>query len=110
MRALISARIQMQMADKALQLSELRLSEYQKNNLAGTSTIQDVINAENDLTSARNTQTDAIESFANGVAKLWRDMGVLLDRQGVHIDKAQPKKLIQAEQEPTSPAAATPAP
>jgi outer membrane protein TolC len=99
MRALISARIQIQMADKSLQLAELRLAEYHKNNLAGTATIQDVSNAENDLTAARNTQTDATETFANGVAKLWRDMGVLLDRQGIHIDKQQPKKLIQAEQE-----------
>lgn len=62
-----------------------------------TATIQDVINAENDLTFARNTRTEAVESFANGVARLWRDMGVLLDRQGIHIDKAQPKKLFQAE-------------
>ncbi len=109
MRALISARIQMQMADKALQLSELRLTEYRKNNLAGTATIQDVINAENDLTFARNSQTDAVESFANGVARLWRDTGVLLDRQGIHIDKPQPKKLIQAEQEAPLPAPAAPA-
>jgi outer membrane protein TolC len=98
LRALISARVQIHMADKSLQLAEQRLTEYRKNNLAGTATVQDVINAENDLTSARNTQTDATETFANGVAKLWRDMGVLLDRQGVHIDTAHPEKLFQAGQ------------
>jgi outer membrane protein TolC len=110
MRALISARIQIQMADKSLQLAELRIDKYRKNNLACTATVQDVIDAENDLTSARNTQMDATETFANGVAKLWRDMGVLLDRQGVHIDTAQPKKNLETVQEPPSPAAASPAP
>ena len=109
MRALISARVQNQMADKSLQLAEQRLTEYRKNNQAGSATVQDVINAENDLTSARNTQTDATETFANAVAKLWRDMGVLLDRQGIHIDTSHPEKLFQAGQEIPSRTAALPA-
>ncbi len=110
MRALISARIQMQMADKSLQIAGQRLDEYRKNNLAGTATIQDVINAENDQIYARNSQNDAVETFANGVAKLWRDMGVLLDRQGIHIEKVQPKNLLGESKEFPLPAGSATAP
>ncbi len=108
MRALISARIQMQMADKSLQIAQQRLEEYRKNNLAGTATVQDVINAENDLIFAQNGQMDATETFANGVAKLWRDMGVLLDRQGIHIETVQPKNILGTAKD--SPPAPGPAP
>lgn len=93
MRSLISARLQMQMADRSLLFAQQRLDQYRINNRAGTTTIQDVLNAENDLISTRNAQTDAIESFANAVSKLWRDIGVILDRQGVRIDVSQPAKL-----------------
>ncbi len=97
MRALVSARLQMQLADRSRQYAEQRLDEYRKLNRAGTASIQDVINAENDLTSARNAQMDAIEAFAYAVAKLWRDTGVLLDRQGVHIDRSFPSKLAESK-------------
>ena len=96
LRALISARLQMQVADKALPIATLRREEYLKQSRAGVSTIQDVINAENDLASARNARTEAVETFANAVAKLWRDIGVLLDRQGVHIDISKPDNLMGA--------------
>ncbi len=95
MRALISARLQIQTADRSLQYAEQRLEEYRKSNRAGTATVQDVINAENDKISARNAQMDAQEAFANAVAKLWRDTGVLLDRQGVHINLAHPEKTAE---------------
>jgi len=88
MRALISARLQIQTADRSLQYAEQRLEEYRKNNGLGTVTVQDVLNAENDLTNARNAQMDALEAFSNAVIKLWKDSGVLLDRQGVHIETA----------------------
>lgn len=94
MRALISARLQMQVAEKALPIAELRQSEYVKLGRTGGSTIQDVINADNDLYSARIAKTEAAETFANAVAKLWRDIGVLLERQGVHIEISNPGDLM----------------
>jgi outer membrane protein TolC len=93
MRALISARLQLRTADRSKQYAEQRLEEYRKNNRAGTATVQDVINAENDLTSARNAQTDAVETFANTVAKLGRNTGELLEQQGVHFDASRPGTL-----------------
>jgi outer membrane protein TolC len=85
LRALLSARVQMHLADQSKQLSELRLEAYRKNNAAGTATIQDVINAENDESSANNGQLEAIETFSNAAAKLWKDTGLLLDHYNVHL-------------------------
>ncbi|MBT1072184.1 TolC family protein [Pelotalea chapellei] len=98
-RALISARLQRQISGQARQFAVQRLEEYRKNNQLGTptATLQDVINAENDLTAARNTQLEAAETFAAAIARLWRDMGVLLERQGLYPQKRPGKKLIASQ-------------
>lgn len=102
MRALISARLQMQLADKSSQSAEQRLEQYRKSNLLNTSTIQDVLNAENDLNIARNTQLEAVETFSNAVTKLWKDTGLLLDRHGIRISKSQPWNVTDSQVPGTS--------
>ena len=101
MRSLISARLRMQSADQSLVYAEQRLTEYRKLIRDGTSTLQDLLNAENDLIAARNFQLEAVESFAYAVTLMWRNIGVLLDRQQVHIDTTSPEKLTRGE--PTFP-------
>jgi len=86
MRALISARLQMLLSDTSSKVAEQRLEEYRKNSAQGTASIQDLLNAENDWNNARNSQLEAVEAFSNAVVKLWKDAGVLLDRQGIRID------------------------
>lgn len=99
MRALISARLQVQLAEKSSQFAEQRLAEYRKNNLINLATIQDVLNAENDLNIARNTQLESVETFSNAVIKLWKDTGLLLDRHGIHIDKSQPGGIADSREQ-----------
>lgn len=101
MRALISARLQIQLSDRSNQLAEQRLEAYRKNNQLGSATIQDVLNAENDRNSAHNAQLEAVETFSNAVTKLWKDAGLLLDRHGIHIDTSHPDNLTgNKEQNP----------
>jgi outer membrane protein len=95
MRALMSARLQMQLSDRSSQLADQRLEEYRKNNRLGSASIQDVLNAENDRNSAHNSYLEAIESFSNAVIKLWKDAGLLLDRNGIHIDNSHPDQLTK---------------
>jgi len=106
MRALISARLQIQMTGKSSQFAEARLEQYRKNNKLNTATIQDVLNAENDLNIARNSQLEALETFANAVSKLWKDTGLLLDREGVHVNRLQTGDDAE-NQKPTSSVADT---
>ena len=94
MRALVSARVQIQVADRAVQLAELRVEKYRKSVVSKSSQVQDLINAENDLVFAQDDQTKALENFANSVALLWKDSGVLLERMNINIDSTQPEKVI----------------
>lgn len=106
MRALISERLQMQASDKSLQFAEERLAEYRRHSREGRGSVQDLLNAENDLIAARASQLAAVESFARAVALLWRDMGVLLDRTKVGLDISRPQ-LVTRQSVP--PAVASPA-
>jgi len=114
LRSLISARLQLQTTDQALQYARERDAEYRKRSRAGTGTVQDLLNAENDLTAAINAQADAVEAFAYAVALLWRDMGVLLEREHIHVDSAHPETAARTVEVDTAPVqggiAAMPAP
>lgn len=93
MRSLISARVQKMVADKSFEIAALRVEQYRKSVLLRTAKVQDLLDAENDLIYARNNQIDALEDFANGVALLWKDAGVLLERKNIHINTRQPEKM-----------------
>jgi outer membrane protein len=95
LRALISARLQVQLAEKSKLSSEQRLEAYRKNNELGTASIQDVINAENDKNTADNAHLEAIETFASAVTKLWKDTGLLLDQSNIHLDVSVPAKITE---------------
>lgn len=99
MRALISARLQIQLSDRSGQLADQRLEEYRRNNQLGSASIQDLLNAENDRNSAHNAQLEAVETFSNAVIKLWKDTGLLLDRHGIHIDTSHPSKLTENKEQ-----------
>ena len=94
MRALVSARVQIQVADRAVKLAALRVENYRKSVVSKSSQVQDLINAENDLVFAQDDQTKALENFANSVALLWKDSGVLLERMHINIDATQPEKVM----------------
>jgi outer membrane protein TolC len=91
MRALISARLQIQVAGRALEQATGRLEEYRRSNQAGTATTQNVLDAEADLSAARSSRVDALEAYAAAVTRLWRDTGELLDHMGVKIDTLHPE-------------------
>lgn len=94
LRALISARLQMQAANKSREYGEQRLEEYRKNNKGGSASTQDVLNAETDLSTARTGEIEASETYADAVAKLWHDTGELLDRTGVKINTTSAGTLM----------------
>lgn len=92
-RSLISARLQLQSTAKSKILAEERVAQYQENRRIGTASVKDLIDAENDLIYARNLELNAIENFAFQVARFWRDVGVLLERQNIRIDTTDPEQV-----------------
>ncbi|HIJ87197.1 MAG TPA: TolC family protein [Desulfuromonadales bacterium] len=97
MNALVSARLQMYMTEKASRSAEQRYEQYVKNNRLNQASVQDVLNAENDMNNSRNSQMEAVETFSNAVSKIWKDTGVLLDRHNVMIDVSQPIAIAKKE-------------
>ncbi len=93
MRALISARVQIQVADNSVQSAQQRLDRYRTSLARKTSTVQNLLDAETDLVYAHNSQVEALEDFADAVALLWKDAGVLLERQNIHIKNTDPEEL-----------------
>jgi outer membrane protein TolC/cell division protein FtsN len=101
-RSLISARLQMRETAKAKTLAEQRVAQYRKNQRLGTASIKDLLDAENDLIYARNLELSAVENFAFLVSRLWKDIGVLLERHNIRIDTSHPEELT-AEDLPAIP-------
>lgn len=92
-RSLISARLQLRSTAKSNQLAEQRVAQYQRDRRRGAASVKDLLDAEDDLIHARNQELTAIENFSLLVARLWKDIGVLLERQNVTIDTSQPEQL-----------------
>jgi outer membrane protein TolC len=92
-RSLISARLQMQETAKSKVLAEQRVAQYQQSRRVGKASVKDLLDAENDLIYARNLELNAVDNFAYLVARLWKDIGVLLERQNIRIDTDHPEQL-----------------
>jgi len=91
-RSLISARLQMMETAKSKALAEQRVAQYQQSRRIGKASVKDLLDAENDLIYARNLELNAVENFAYLVARLWKDIGVLLERQNIRIDTDHPEQ------------------
>jgi outer membrane protein len=92
-RSLLSARLQVRATAKSKQLAEQRVAQYQKNRRRGAASVKDLLDAENDLIYARNLELNAIENFSYLVTRLWKDIGVLLERQNIRIDNGSPEQV-----------------
>lgn len=96
-RSLISRRLQMKETAKSRLLAEQRVAQYRESRRLGESTVKDLLDAENDLIYARDLELKAIDDFAYLVARLWKDIGVLLERQNIRIDTNNPAQLTAGE-------------
>ena len=94
-RSLISARLQMRETKRSKLFAERRVAKYVESARLGSASVKDLLDAENDLINARNLELNAIEDFAYLVALLWKDIGVLLDRQNIHIDTTRPQEITR---------------
>jgi len=94
-RSLISARLQMRETKRSKLFAEQRVAKYVESTRLGSTSVKDLLDAENDLINARNLELNAIENFAYLVTLLWKDIGVLLDRQNIHIDTSRPEEITR---------------
>ena len=86
LRALKTRRKQDEVARKGVSVAEIRLASFLKRGKLGLSTTKDVLEAEANLTQAREALSGARADFQSTLTNLWKSTGELLDRHGVRVD------------------------
>jgi outer membrane protein TolC len=86
LRALETRRKQEEVSRKGVSVAETRLASFLKRGKLGLATTKDVLDAEANLTQAREVFSGARADFQSALTSLWKSTGELLDRHGVMID------------------------
>jgi len=80
-RDLEQALLNYDVAEVSLRLGERRVEEQELLAELGRATTRDLVEAQDDLTSARNNLTDALVSHTIARLSFWRDMGILFIKE-----------------------------
>jgi outer membrane protein TolC len=86
LRALDTSLLQIASAKKGVDLGEARLASFVKRQKVGLAVTKDILQAEADLTAARETLAAARADYQGAVTRFWKSTGELLERQGIRID------------------------
>jgi outer membrane protein TolC len=76
---------QIGVARKGVQVGETRLASFIKRNALGMATTRNVLDAEADLTAAREALTLAKADYQAALVELWRATGELPEREGIEV-------------------------
>jgi len=87
-RALDTSFLQIASAKKGVELGEARLASFVKRQKVGLAVTKDILQAEADLTAARETLAAARADYQGAITRFWKSTGELLERQGIRIDDA----------------------
>ncbi len=85
LRAIDTRYRQIAVARKGVQVAESRLAAFVKRNSLGMATTRNVLDAEADLTSARETLTLAKADYQTALVELWRSTGELPEMEGIEV-------------------------
>lgn len=92
-RAVQSGWKQLDVADRGKAYAEERLKAYLKKNEVGLATTKDVLDVENDLSTARSNQIKAQVTYTTAVGDLWKSTGELLEREGITVTASEADAL-----------------
>jgi outer membrane protein TolC len=76
---------QIAVARKGVQVAESRLASFVKRNSLGMATTRNVLDAETDLTAARESLTLAKADYQSALVELWRSTGELPEKEGIEV-------------------------
>lgn len=76
---------QIGVARKGVQVAESRLASFVKRNALGMATTRNVLDAETDLTAARESLTLAKADYQSALVELWRATGELPEKEGIEV-------------------------
>ena len=97
LRALETSVRQIETAQKGIALGEARLASFLKRGKVGLAVTKDILQAESDLTAAREILTAARADYQRTQTLLWKGTGELLERQGIPIEDPAIENLAWKE-------------
>jgi outer membrane protein TolC len=97
LRALETSVRQIETAQKGVALGEARLASFLKRGKVGLAVTKDILQAESDLTAAREILTAARANYQGAQTLLWKTTGELLERQGIRIGDTAIENLAWKE-------------
>ncbi|MGA7104919.1 MAG: TolC family protein [Candidatus Deferrimicrobiaceae bacterium] len=97
LRALETSVRQVEAAQKGVALGEARLASFLKRGKVGLAVTEDILQAESDLTAARETLTTARADYQGAQTLLWKATGELLERHGIRIEDREIEKMARKE-------------
>ena len=62
---------------------------------AGLATTKDVLDVENDLSTAKNNQIKSLVAYANAITQLWKSTAQILEKEQVRLINAEPDGLYK---------------
>ncbi len=86
LRALASAKEQIDVTSQGVTAAEVLLASYRKRQQLGLATTKDVLDVSTSLTQARENRTAARADYQSAFTNLWKATGELMDRQGIRLD------------------------
>lgn len=92
-RAIESTYKQIEVADRGRSYSEERLRAYMRKMGVGLATIKEVLEVENDVTAARNSQITAAVAYDNAITRHMQVTGELLEREGIRVVEGDADRL-----------------
>jgi len=92
-RALQTNYKQLEVSDRNRAYGEERLKAYLKKNEVGLATNKDLLDVENDLSTARSNQITAQVAYSTAVTQLLKATGELLEREGITVTATAADKL-----------------
>jgi len=95
LRAVQSNYKQLDVADRARAYADERLKAYMKKLEVGLATNKDLLDVENDLSTARSNQIKAQAAYAISLQQLWKATGEILDKDGVTISSDRSDSLYR---------------
>jgi outer membrane protein TolC len=84
---------QIEVTDRGRVFAEERLRAFIRKNEVGLATTKDVLDVENDLTTAKYNQIIALVDYNNAITQLWQVTGEILERVGIQIVENDVDKL-----------------
>jgi len=86
LRALASAREQIDVTSQGVTAAEVLMDSYLKRQQLGLATTKDVLDVSASLTQARESYSAARADYQTAFTNLWKSTGELLDREGIRVD------------------------